>query len=74
MALYSLEVVSVSEGIKSREFSVEEYVSQLLERIKKIEPKINAFVSLNKEGLDRARTLDKKIRDGEQIGPLAESR
>ncbi len=71
MALYSLEVVSVSEGIKSREFSVEEYVSQLLERIEKIEPKINAFVSLNKEGLDRARTLDKKIRDGEQIGPLA---
>lgn len=61
----------VSEGIKSREFSVEEYVSQLLERIKKVEPKINAFVSLNKEGLDRARTLDKKIRDGEQIGPLA---
>jgi aspartyl-tRNA(Asn)/glutamyl-tRNA(Gln) amidotransferase subunit A len=71
LALYSLEVVSVSEGIKSREFSVEEYVSQLLERIEKIEPKINAFVSLNKEGLDRARTLDKKIRDGEQIGPLA---
>ena len=63
--------MSVSEGIKSREFSVEEYVSQLLERIEKIEPKINAFVSLNKEGLDRARTLDKKIRDGEQIGPLA---
>ena len=71
MALYSLEVVSVTEGIKSREFSVEEYVSQLLERIEKIEPKINAFVSLNKEGLDRARTLDKKIRNGEQIGPLA---
>lgn len=71
MSLYTLEVVPVSEGIKSREFSVEEYVSQLLERIKKVEPKINAFVSLNKEGLDRARTLDKKIRDGEQIGPLA---
>jgi len=71
LALYALEVVPVSEGIKNREFSVEEYVSQILERIKKVEPAINAFISLNKGGLDRARTLDKKIKDGEQIGPLA---
>jgi aspartyl-tRNA(Asn)/glutamyl-tRNA(Gln) amidotransferase subunit A len=71
LALYTLEVGPVVDGIKSREFSVEEYISQLSERIEKVEPKVNAFVTLNKEGLDRARTLDKKIRDGEQTGPLA---
>jgi aspartyl-tRNA(Asn)/glutamyl-tRNA(Gln) amidotransferase subunit A len=71
LALYTLEVGPVVDGIKSRKFSVEEYISQLLERIEKVEPKVNAFVTFNKEGLDRARTLDKKIRDREQTGPLA---
>jgi aspartyl-tRNA(Asn)/glutamyl-tRNA(Gln) amidotransferase subunit A len=71
LTLYNLEVGQVIDGIKNREFSVEEYFYQLLERIEKVEPKINAFITLNKDGLDRARTLDKKIRDGEQTGPLA---
>ncbi|HET6780187.1 MAG TPA: amidase family protein, partial [Nitrososphaera sp.] len=71
MALYTLEAGQVVNGIKSRKFSVEEYISQLLERIEKVEPKVNAFVTLNSEGLDRARILDKKMRDGEQTGPLA---
>ena len=72
MSLYTLQVEQVIQGIKSREFSVEEYISQIFERIEKVEPKINAFVTLNKEeGLNRARRLDKKIREGEQSGPLA---
>ncbi len=72
MSLYNLQVGQVVQGIKNREFSVEEYISQIFERIDKVEPKINAFVTLNKEeGLNRARRLDKKIREGEQSGPLA---
>lgn len=71
MSLYTLDAGRVASGIKSREFSAEEYVHQLLERIEKVEPKVNAFVTINKEALDHARALDKKIRDGEQAGPLA---
>jgi aspartyl-tRNA(Asn)/glutamyl-tRNA(Gln) amidotransferase subunit A len=71
LSLYTLDAGRVASGIKSREFSAEEYVHQLLERIEKIEPKVNAFVTINKEALDQARVLDKKIRDGEQAGPLA---
>src|SRR5439155_24020209 len=48
-----------------------EYIYQLLERIEKVEPKVNAFVSVSKEALDEARVIDKKIRDGEQVGALA---
>ena len=70
-ALYSLDCAQVSSSIKIREFSAEEYIYQLLERIEKVEPKVNAFVTVNKEALDQARTLDKKIRDGESVGPLA---
>ncbi|HEX2106109.1 MAG TPA: Asp-tRNA(Asn)/Glu-tRNA(Gln) amidotransferase subunit GatA [Nitrososphaera sp.] len=72
MSLHTLQVGQVVQGIKNREFSVEEYISQIFERIDKVEPKINAFITLNKEeALDRARRLDKKIREGEQTGPLA---
>lgn len=71
MALYTLSSEQVTAGIKSREFSAEEYVQQLLERIEKVEPKVNAFVTVNKDAIERARTIDKKIRDGDHAGPLA---
>ena len=71
MALHTLDVGQVAAGIKSREFSAEEYIYQLLERIEKVELKVNAFVSVSKEALDKARVIDKKIRDGEQVGALA---
>ena len=71
MALYNFDIGQVVDGIKSRKFSAEEYIAQLLERIENIEPKVNSFVTVNRRGLDQARTLDKKMRDGEQTGPLA---
>ena len=72
MELFRLDAAQVAGGIKNREFSAEEYIQQLLERIEKVEPKVNAFVTVgNKEALDKARIVDKKIRDGEPVGPLA---
>ncbi len=71
MPLYTLGAGQVAAGVKSREFSAEEYIQQLLERIEKVEPKVNAFVTINKGAIEHARTIDKKIRDGEQAGPLA---
>jgi len=72
MALHTLSAEQVVQGIKSGEFTVEEYISQLFERIERVESKVDAFVFLNKEeGLNRARMLDKKIGEGGQSGPLA---
>jgi aspartyl-tRNA(Asn)/glutamyl-tRNA(Gln) amidotransferase subunit A len=72
LSLHTRQVEQIVQGIKLREFSVEEYISQIFERIEKIEHKINAFVTLNREeGLKAARRIDKKIREGEQSGPLA---
>jgi aspartyl-tRNA(Asn)/glutamyl-tRNA(Gln) amidotransferase subunit A len=72
LSLYTRQVEQIVQGIKRREFSVEEYISQIFERIEKVEHKINAFVTLNREeGLKAARRIDKKIREGEQSGPLA---
>jgi aspartyl-tRNA(Asn)/glutamyl-tRNA(Gln) amidotransferase subunit A len=62
----------IALGIKNRDFSAEEYICQILDRIEKIDVKINAFISVDKEGaLEKARLIDRKIRNREQnIGPL----
>jgi len=60
--------------VKNREFSAEEYIHQVLERIERVESKVNALVTVNAKGaIEQAQTLDKNIRDseGEAAGPLA---
>jgi aspartyl-tRNA(Asn)/glutamyl-tRNA(Gln) amidotransferase subunit A len=71
MTLYKLDAASVAQGVRNRNFSAEEYIHQILERIEKVEPKVNAFVTVNKDATEQARSLDKKIRDGGDAGPLA---
>ncbi|MGH9991443.1 MAG: Asp-tRNA(Asn)/Glu-tRNA(Gln) amidotransferase subunit GatA [Nitrososphaera sp.] len=72
MEVCRLGAADVAAGIRSREFSAEEYIQQLLERIERVEPKVNAFVSVSgKEALEKARLVDKRIRNGEQVGTLA---
>ena len=72
MQLYRLDSAQVAAGIRNRDFSAEEYVQQLLERIEKVEPKVNAFITVTGGlALERARWLDRRIKDGEQVGPLA---
>lgn len=69
--LYKLDAATVKSKIAGREISAEEYIQQVLERIEKVEPKVNAFITVNKDAMERARELDKKIRDGGSAGPLA---
>lgn len=69
--LYKLDGASVVRKVTKREFSAEEYIQQVLERLEKVEPKVNAFIALNSSAIEQARALDRKIREGSQVGPLA---
>ncbi len=69
--LPKLDVQGVVEGIRNRYFTAEEYVSSLLDRIEKIDKKINAFITLNKNALNQAKEIDKKIKRGDPVGSLA---
>jgi aspartyl-tRNA(Asn)/glutamyl-tRNA(Gln) amidotransferase subunit A len=73
--LFCLTAEQIVKGVKNRDFSAEEYISQILERIEKIDHRINAFTIVDDNGaLKKARSIDKKIRDGEDeknIGSLA---
>jgi aspartyl-tRNA(Asn)/glutamyl-tRNA(Gln) amidotransferase subunit A len=71
--LYNLSAKEVNTGIRRREFTAEEYIFQILERIDKVNPKVNAIISIDTEGaLEKARLVDRKVRENEKkIGPLA---
>ena len=69
--LPKLDVQGVVEGIRNRYFTAEEYVSSLLDRIEKIDKKINAFITLNKNVLNQAKEIDNKIKRGDPVGSLA---
>jgi aspartyl-tRNA(Asn)/glutamyl-tRNA(Gln) amidotransferase subunit A len=73
--LCSLTAEQIVRGVMNQEFSAEEYISQILERIEKVDYKINAFIIVDGNGaLEKARLLDKKVRNGEHakdLGSLA---
>lgn len=69
--LYLLSAEQVASGIRNRDFSALEYISQILERIEKIDVKINAFVAVDSEGaIEKAHSIDNRIQHGESIGGL----
>ena len=70
--LSDLTIDEVTYGIRNQHFSAQEYVSQSLERIAKLDVAVRAFVQVDTEGaIESARRIDSKIRAGEKIGNLA---
>ncbi|MDX1371429.1 MAG: Asp-tRNA(Asn)/Glu-tRNA(Gln) amidotransferase subunit GatA [Nitrososphaeraceae archaeon] len=66
-----LDIQAVSNGIRNGNFTVEEYITSLLDRIEKIDEKINAFITINKNAINQAKEIDKKIKNERPIGSLA---
>src|SRR3989442_899517 len=72
MDLTKLAPLEVSRRIRSREMSCEEYVSQLLEKTSRLNPKLNAYITVrSEEALSDAKAIDKKAKLGERLGKLA---
>lgn len=73
MKLYDLSAKRVSEGIRARDFTAEEYIFQILERIGKVNGKVNALILVDSKGaVEKARLVDRKVREDEKnLGALA---
>src|SRR3989338_3946528 len=65
-----MEVKEKLKLIRAGKLSAEENISQFLDKIKKEEKRINAFIEINKKALEEAREIDKKIKKG-KAGKLA---
>src|SRR5574341_148786 len=57
--------------IKNGSVSAEDYVTKILDRIKKVENSIHAYISVNDHAIEEARRVDKMIKNGERTGRLA---
>jgi len=61
-------ILKYIDDVKSGSFTVEEFISATLQRIKDIEEDVHAYLSLNDSTINDARLIDKKIASGEKIG------
>jgi Asp-tRNA(Asn)/Glu-tRNA(Gln) amidotransferase A subunit family amidase len=66
-----LSVVSLAEQIRRKQLSPVELVESHLTRIQELNPRLNAFVQIDAEGVRRqARAAERAVRIGEKLGPL----
>ena len=71
MELYELTARVLAEKIKNGEVSSEEATSAVLSRIERMEPSVNAYITVTAESaLERAREIDAKQAKDKDIGPL----
>ena len=72
MDITSLSAIEIREKLKAKDISAKEIVTAYFQRIKEMEPKINAFITTTEEeALKVAEKLDEKIREGKELGLLA---
>ncbi|MCR4324190.1 MAG: amidase family protein, partial [Candidatus Curtissbacteria bacterium] len=72
LRLLGLTALQIKEKILSREIQATELVGKLFKWIKDIEPNIQSFITINeKEALEKASEIDKKIASRQKVGSLA---
>ncbi len=72
MQIELLQANEIRESIIARRFTAVEVVTALFDRIKEVEPKVQAYITLCEEkALERAKEIDEKIAAGEPVGRLA---
>jgi aspartyl-tRNA(Asn)/glutamyl-tRNA(Gln) amidotransferase subunit A len=61
----------IREAVQSRKTSAVEVTEHFLARVKNLNPKLNAFITVNEKAIDAAKAVDAKIASGAKVGPLA---
>ena len=56
------------QGVKNGNISAEDFVAKTIERIENVDDKLHAFLSVNKDAVNQAREIDKKVKSGDKVG------
>ena len=71
MEIHKLSGNEIRNKILSKELTCEEVIRHFIERVKEIDKRINAFITLDEIGtLTLAKEIDKKILNGDKVGVL----
>ena len=69
--LYSLTLLEASDGLRSKKFSSYELTKAVLERVKALNPKLNAYITITeKEALQMAQEADIRLASEKNVMPL----
>ncbi len=72
MSLMKMTALELAKAIKEGKTTAMEATGACLDRIKEMEPKVHAFITVDEEGaMEQARRVQKEIEEGRQTGPLA---
>jgi aspartyl-tRNA(Asn)/glutamyl-tRNA(Gln) amidotransferase subunit A len=71
MKYLNKSISEIVEKIKSKQIKAVDVVQESLDRIEKLNPKINAFVKINPKAIEDAKKIDEMIAAGKDPGPLA---
>lgn len=61
----------IRDAVRAKKVSALEVMRHFVSRIELLDPKINAFISVNEKAEETAKAIDAKIARGEDAGPLA---
>ena len=64
----SISALNYQRGIKNGDFTVEEFISKSLERIKSVDKNLHAFLKLNDLALEKAKEVDRKRKSNQNVG------
>lgn len=56
------------QEVQNGNISAEDFISATLDRIKSVDEKLHAFLSVNDEAVNHAKDIDKKIKLGDKVG------
>ncbi len=71
MKIETMSAFEIKEGIEKKAFTAVDVVTAVFNRIKDVEPKVDAFLTLCEEdALKQAAKIDEKVKNGEKLGKL----
>jgi aspartyl-tRNA(Asn)/glutamyl-tRNA(Gln) amidotransferase subunit A len=71
MDLLTANFSEISSAVKTKKISAVEVTEFFLNRIDKIDKKINSFICIDSSAKEQAKKIDLKIKNGEDVGRLA---
>lgn len=71
MDLTKASLKEVSDAVKTKKVSATEVTQFFLNRIEKLNPQLNAYISVNEKAVEEARKIDEKIQKNENVGIVA---
>ncbi len=72
MIIEKMTAFEIKKGIEEKSFTAAEVVTALFERIKAVEPKVDAYLTLCEEmAMEQAKAVDEKVKAGAPLGKFA---